>query len=200
MINLGLVYKVQHHSGVIFQFVAFIRKRRRTVADILAAGGRYDHLVGFTVIPQSKARPPLILITCSCLFEKHGPISCSLLPAFLDPGVSWTGFHRTRPQRSGGQCRRGQSLRCYSQHGGASERHRHTLESDVANYYNEGAADGFIFNDGFIEQSGCHTATFRNLLITMITAAPRSYFWRCIIFYILDGDCETMCPESFVHI
>lgn len=46
VINLGLVYKVQHHSGVIFQFVAFIKKRKRTVPDILAAGGRYDHLVG----------------------------------------------------------------------------------------------------------------------------------------------------------
>ena len=48
VVNLGLVYKVQHHSGVIFQFVAFIRKRKRTVPDIVAAGGRYDHLVGFT--------------------------------------------------------------------------------------------------------------------------------------------------------
>uniref|UniRef100_A0A3Q4AEI9 non-specific serine/threonine protein kinase n=1 Tax=Mola mola TaxID=94237 RepID=A0A3Q4AEI9_MOLML len=46
VINLGLVYKVQHHSGVIFQFVAFIKKRKRTVPDIVAAGGRYDHLVG----------------------------------------------------------------------------------------------------------------------------------------------------------
>lgn len=46
VINLGLVYKVQYHSGVIFQFVAFIRKRKRTVPDIVAAGGRYDHLVG----------------------------------------------------------------------------------------------------------------------------------------------------------
>ncbi|KAM3594076.1 uncharacterized protein V6R79_001838 [Siganus canaliculatus] len=45
IVNLGLVYKVQHHSGVIFQFVAFIRKRKRTVADIVAAGGRYDHLI-----------------------------------------------------------------------------------------------------------------------------------------------------------
>uniref|UniRef100_A0A8C5AX79 non-specific serine/threonine protein kinase n=1 Tax=Gadus morhua TaxID=8049 RepID=A0A8C5AX79_GADMO len=45
VVNLGLVYKVQHHSGVIFQFVAFIRKRKRMVADIVAAGGRYDHLV-----------------------------------------------------------------------------------------------------------------------------------------------------------
>lgn len=48
VVNLGLVYKVQHHSGVIFQFVAFIRKRKRTVPDIVAAGGRYDHLVGST--------------------------------------------------------------------------------------------------------------------------------------------------------
>ncbi|KAG5266200.1 hypothetical protein AALO_G00250890 [Alosa alosa] len=45
MVNLGLVYKIQHHRGVIFQFVAFVRKRRRTVPDILAAGGRYDHLI-----------------------------------------------------------------------------------------------------------------------------------------------------------
>lgn len=48
VINLGLVYKVQHHSGVIFQFVAFIRKRKKIVPDIVAAGGRYDHLVGVT--------------------------------------------------------------------------------------------------------------------------------------------------------
>ncbi|XP_073683302.1 eIF-2-alpha kinase GCN2 isoform X1 [Garra rufa] len=45
VVNLGLVYKVQHHCGVIFQFVAFIRRRKRTVPDILAAGGRYDHLI-----------------------------------------------------------------------------------------------------------------------------------------------------------
>uniref|UniRef100_A0A673HCS8 Protein kinase domain-containing protein n=1 Tax=Sinocyclocheilus rhinocerous TaxID=307959 RepID=A0A673HCS8_9TELE len=45
VVNLGLVYKVQHHCGVIFQFVAFIRKRKRTVPDVLAAGGRYDHLI-----------------------------------------------------------------------------------------------------------------------------------------------------------
>ncbi|KAG7259067.1 hypothetical protein CRUP_026599, partial [Coryphaenoides rupestris] len=35
VVNLGLVYKVQHHSGVIFQFVAFVRKRKRTVPDIV---------------------------------------------------------------------------------------------------------------------------------------------------------------------
>ncbi|XP_023658138.1 eIF-2-alpha kinase GCN2 isoform X1 [Paramormyrops kingsleyae] len=44
VVNLGLVYKVQHHRGVIFQFVAFVRRRKRTVLEIIAAGGRYDHL------------------------------------------------------------------------------------------------------------------------------------------------------------
>ncbi|XP_030069540.1 eIF-2-alpha kinase GCN2 [Microcaecilia unicolor] len=50
IINLGLVYKMQQHSGIIFQFVAFIRRRQRIVPEILAAGGRYDHL-----IPQFRA-------------------------------------------------------------------------------------------------------------------------------------------------
>uniref|UniRef100_A0A2D4K2Q5 non-specific serine/threonine protein kinase n=3 Tax=Micrurus TaxID=8634 RepID=A0A2D4K2Q5_9SAUR len=46
-INLGLVYKIQQHNGIIFQFIAYIKRRQRTVTDILAAGGRYDHM--FTV-------------------------------------------------------------------------------------------------------------------------------------------------------
>uniref|UniRef100_A0A7N5JDF9 eIF-2-alpha kinase GCN2 n=1 Tax=Ailuropoda melanoleuca TaxID=9646 RepID=A0A7N5JDF9_AILME len=45
LINLGLVYKVQQHNGVIFQFVAVIRRRQRAVSEILAAGGRYDLLI-----------------------------------------------------------------------------------------------------------------------------------------------------------
>lgn len=44
-INLGLVYKVQHHTGIIFQVLAFSRRRQRAVPEILAAGGRYDVLV-----------------------------------------------------------------------------------------------------------------------------------------------------------
>ncbi|KAL7992472.1 hypothetical protein Chor_016728 [Crotalus horridus] len=44
-INLGLVYKIQQHSGIIFQFIAYIKRRQRTVTDILAAGGRYDHMI-----------------------------------------------------------------------------------------------------------------------------------------------------------
>ncbi|XP_007434234.2 eIF-2-alpha kinase GCN2 isoform X1 [Python bivittatus] len=44
-INLGLVYKIQQHSGIIFQFIAYIRRRQRIVTDILAAGGRYDHMI-----------------------------------------------------------------------------------------------------------------------------------------------------------
>lgn len=44
-INLGLVYKVQQHNGIIFQFLAFSKRRQRVVPEILAAGGRYDLLV-----------------------------------------------------------------------------------------------------------------------------------------------------------
>ncbi|XP_049681176.1 eIF-2-alpha kinase GCN2 isoform X1 [Accipiter gentilis] len=44
-INLGLVYKIQQHNGIIFQFIAYIKRRQRTVPEILAAGGRYDHLI-----------------------------------------------------------------------------------------------------------------------------------------------------------
>ncbi|KAL0969170.1 hypothetical protein UPYG_G00223410 [Umbra pygmaea] len=58
VVNLGLVYKVQHHCGVIFQFVAFIKKRRRTVPDIVAAGGRYDHLILEFRGPASSAPVP----------------------------------------------------------------------------------------------------------------------------------------------
>nr|XP_046269330.1 eIF-2-alpha kinase GCN2 [Scatophagus argus] len=60
VVKLGLVYKVQHHSGVIFQFVAFVRRRKRTVPEIVAAGGRYDHLIlqfrrGASTVPVPSA-------------------------------------------------------------------------------------------------------------------------------------------------
>ncbi|XP_064182546.1 eIF-2-alpha kinase GCN2 [Anguilla rostrata] len=58
VVNLGLIYKVQHHSGVIFQFVAFVRRRHRTVPDIVAAGGRYDHLILEFRGPASSAPVP----------------------------------------------------------------------------------------------------------------------------------------------
>lgn len=65
VINLGLVYKVQHHSGVIFQFVAFIRKRKRTVPDIIAAGGRYDHLVGLiATLSVCGGHVPAVSVQC----------------------------------------------------------------------------------------------------------------------------------------
>ncbi|KAM7159039.1 eIF-2-alpha kinase GCN2 isoform 2-T2 [Molossus nigricans] len=58
LINLGLVYKVQQHSGIIFQFVAFIRRRQRAVTEILAAGGRYDLLIPQFRGPQALGPVP----------------------------------------------------------------------------------------------------------------------------------------------
>ncbi|XP_069049406.1 eIF-2-alpha kinase GCN2 isoform X1 [Lepisosteus oculatus] len=69
VINPGLVYKVQHHRGVIFQFVAFIRRKRRNVPDIVAAGGRYDHLISEFRGPESSA-PTLSAVGASLALDK----------------------------------------------------------------------------------------------------------------------------------
>ncbi|XP_059228476.1 eIF-2-alpha kinase GCN2 isoform X2 [Mustela nigripes] len=58
LINLGLVYKVQQHNGVIFQFAAVIRRRQRAVSEILAAGGRYDLLIPQFRGPQALGPVP----------------------------------------------------------------------------------------------------------------------------------------------
>nr|XP_055172561.1 eIF-2-alpha kinase GCN2 isoform X3 [Nyctereutes procyonoides] len=58
LINLGLVYKVQQHNGVIFQFVAVIRRRQRAISEILAAGGRYDLLIPQFRGPQALGPVP----------------------------------------------------------------------------------------------------------------------------------------------
>ncbi|XP_061407608.1 eIF-2-alpha kinase GCN2 isoform X1 [Lethenteron reissneri] len=58
VISLGLVYKVQLHSGLIFQFTSFIRRKNKTVLDILAAGGRYDNLISMFRAPQSSGPVP----------------------------------------------------------------------------------------------------------------------------------------------
>ncbi|NWU95052.1 E2AK4 kinase, partial [Upupa epops] len=57
-INLGLIYKIQQHNGIIFQFVAYIKRRQRTVPEILAAGGRYDHLIPQFRGPQTVGPVP----------------------------------------------------------------------------------------------------------------------------------------------
>ncbi|XP_055989347.1 eIF-2-alpha kinase GCN2 [Sorex fumeus] len=69
LVNLGLVYKVQQHSGLIFQFVAFIRRRHRAVSEILAAGGRYDLLIPQFRGPQALGPVP-VAIGVSIAIEK----------------------------------------------------------------------------------------------------------------------------------
>ncbi|CAJ1073779.1 eIF-2-alpha kinase GCN2 [Xyrichtys novacula] len=92
VINLGLVYKVQHHSGVIFQFVAFIRKRKRTVPDIVAAGGRYDHLIlefrgpASTVpVPSAVGASVALDKVCAAMAGMEEPPSVSSCDALVVP-------------------------------------------------------------------------------------------------------------------
>ncbi|XP_061898001.1 eIF-2-alpha kinase GCN2 isoform X1 [Entelurus aequoreus] len=92
IVNLGLVYKVQHHSGIIFQFVAFIRKRKRTVPDILAAGGRYDHLIlGFrgpsSTVPVPSAVGASVAVdkVCAVVANMEEPPSASSCDVLVVP-------------------------------------------------------------------------------------------------------------------
>uniref|UniRef100_A0A8C9RIG0 non-specific serine/threonine protein kinase n=1 Tax=Scleropages formosus TaxID=113540 RepID=A0A8C9RIG0_SCLFO len=82
VVNLGLIYKVQHHCGVIFQFVAFVHRRRRTVADIIAAGGRYDHLITEFCGPGSLA-PVRSAVGASLAIDKV----CAVLASMEEPPV-----------------------------------------------------------------------------------------------------------------
>lgn len=92
VVNLGLVYKVQHHSGVIFQFVAFIKKRKRTVPDIVAAGGRYDHLIlefrgpASTVpVPNAVGASVALDKVCAAMASMEEPPTVSSCDALVVP-------------------------------------------------------------------------------------------------------------------
>ncbi|KAM6131451.1 LOW QUALITY PROTEIN: eIF-2-alpha kinase GCN2 [Pterocles gutturalis] len=50
--------QIQQHNGIIFQFIAYIKRRQRTVPEILAAGGRYDHLIPQFRGPQTVGPVP----------------------------------------------------------------------------------------------------------------------------------------------
>ncbi|XP_047466536.1 eIF-2-alpha kinase GCN2 [Mugil cephalus] len=80
VVNFGLVYKVQHHSGVIFQFVAFVRRRKRTVPEIVAAGGRYDHLISEFRGPSGSV-PVRSAVGASVALDKV----CALIASMEEP-------------------------------------------------------------------------------------------------------------------
>lgn len=92
VVNLGLLYKAQHHSGVFFQFVAFIRKRKRTVPDIVAAGGRYDHLILEFRVPASTVPVPSAVgasvamdKVCAAMANMEEPTSVSSCDVLVVP-------------------------------------------------------------------------------------------------------------------
>ncbi|XP_017783992.1 PREDICTED: eIF-2-alpha kinase GCN2 [Nicrophorus vespilloides] len=45
IVSLGLVYNVQQYSGMMFQLVCEVRKKKKIAMDVLAAGGRYDNMI-----------------------------------------------------------------------------------------------------------------------------------------------------------
>lgn len=56
--KLGVKLQVQQHNGIIFQFLAFSKRRQRVVPEILAAGGRYDLLIPKFRGPQALGPVP----------------------------------------------------------------------------------------------------------------------------------------------
>lgn len=45
--SVGLAYKLRQYSGIIFQVFCRTVRKKRTVSEILAVGGRYDKMVCF---------------------------------------------------------------------------------------------------------------------------------------------------------
>ena len=43
--SLGWIYNLQQYSGIIFQVCIDITRKKKTVSEVFAAGGRYDALV-----------------------------------------------------------------------------------------------------------------------------------------------------------
>ncbi|XP_067152724.1 eIF-2-alpha kinase GCN2 isoform X8 [Apteryx mantelli] len=80
-INLGLVYKIQQHNGIIFQFIAYIKRRQRTVPEILAAGGRYDHLTAILGVFFC-----FVFFSCFQIPQFRGPQTVGPVPSAV--GVS----------------------------------------------------------------------------------------------------------------
>ena len=43
--SLGWIYNLQQYSGLLFQVCIDITRKKKTVSEVFAAGGRYDALV-----------------------------------------------------------------------------------------------------------------------------------------------------------
>ena len=45
LVSLGWIYNLQQYSGLLFQVCIDITRKKKTVSEVFAAGGRYDDLV-----------------------------------------------------------------------------------------------------------------------------------------------------------
>ncbi|OWF52320.1 Eukaryotic translation initiation factor 2-alpha kinase 4 [Mizuhopecten yessoensis] len=70
--SLGCIYNTQQYSGVIFQIVYDSKKKKRTIPDLIAAGGRYNGLVKKFQSPLAMSATPTghSAVGVSIAFEK----------------------------------------------------------------------------------------------------------------------------------
>lgn len=45
LVSIGLIYNPNQYSGVVYQVMCDNRKKKKVIAEVIAAGGRYDKLV-----------------------------------------------------------------------------------------------------------------------------------------------------------
>ena len=104
VVNTSMVYNFQHFSGLIFQFVAANkRKRKRGGVDILAAGGRYDQLISHFRRGAEASLPSPGGVGVSIAIEKIVAAVLedqnTLVPCAYDVFVCSAGHNPMQPER-----------------------------------------------------------------------------------------------------
>lgn len=104
VVNTSMVYNFQHFSGLIFQFVAANkRKRKRGGVDILAAGGRYDQLISHFRRGAEASLPSPGGVGVSIAIEKIVAAVLedqnALVPCAYDVFVCSAGHNPMQPER-----------------------------------------------------------------------------------------------------
>jgi histidyl-tRNA synthetase len=80
ILTLGLVYNTHHFSGMVFQVMMEVPKKKgKRVLDILAAGGRYDGLVRNQLISEK----PSWWIFLYCCLQSQVIAEITLGPAWI---------------------------------------------------------------------------------------------------------------------
>lgn len=66
----GLVSNIQQYNGILFQVVYEVKKKKKTIVDVLAEGGRYDGLLAKFRKPGRISSIPQFAVGVNIAFDK----------------------------------------------------------------------------------------------------------------------------------